>query len=99
MAKNGTEEAKNGYNVKGKWPLGVHNLNYSTGSKNRNTSLGVEILPPGIVPFKKKYLSSRNPERHKLINKLFRAVFWVVLPCRMIDRQSFYTAVQPRRQL
>jgi hypothetical protein len=47
---------------------------------------------------------------------MFRAVFWVILPCRMIvdrlipddggsthlwnvGRQSFYTAVQPRRQL
>jgi hypothetical protein len=50
MTKNGTEEA----NVKGKWPLGVHNPNYSTGSKNRNTSLGVEFFPPGVVPFKKK---------------------------------------------
>jgi hypothetical protein len=31
---------------------------------------------------------------------MFRAVFWVVLPCKMIvGRQSFYTAVQPRRQL
>jgi ABC-type arginine transport system permease subunit len=29
---------------------------------------------------------------------MFRAVFWVVLPCKM-SRQSFYTAVQPRRQL
>jgi hypothetical protein len=48
-------------------------------------------------------------------SKMFRAVFWVVLPCKMIadrrfigaycrthlsnvGRQSFYTAVQPRRQ-
>jgi hypothetical protein len=30
---------------------------------------------------------------------MFRAVFWVVLPCKMIVDRPFYTAVQPRRQL
>jgi hypothetical protein len=31
---------------------------------------------------------------------MFRAVFWVVLPCKLIvGRQSIYTAVQTRRQL
>jgi hypothetical protein len=36
---------------------------------------------------------------------IFRVVFWDILPCKMIvhrrfrGRQSFYTAVYPRRQL
>jgi hypothetical protein len=35
-------------------------------------------------------------QRKKWTRLMFSAVFWVVLPCKMI---SFYTAVQPRRQL
>jgi hypothetical protein len=35
----------------------------------------------------------------QMLWQMFRAVFWVVLPCKMIVDQSFYTAVQPRRQL
>jgi hypothetical protein len=49
--------------------------------------------------------------RQEVKSSMFRAVFWVVLPCKMIPddggsthlwkvgRQSFYTALQPRRQL
>jgi hypothetical protein len=68
---------------------------------------------PAIVLTLKKDLSDYDEVRKSSQLLMFRAVFWDVLPCKIIvdrrfrsayclhhqGRQSFYTAVHPRRQL